>query len=197
MKTHFVLVAALLTFYLTQGQSMLSTNEFELDPIKSTLKWHGSSLFQINDHDGNVTFKKGYLKIQDGRLWGGSFEIDMTTITANDDGPNKGLEKHLKNADFFEVNKYPTAWLSIQKVKLGDDGNYEVEANLNIKGITKPIIFYATLVSVGTNWQLDTKFIIDRTRWNINYGTNEGIMDPLKNYSISDAIKFEVMVVTK
>ncbi|MEZ4802579.1 MAG: YceI family protein [Gelidibacter sp.] len=198
MKTRLFLLTAFLTYQLTNAQSMLSTNEFLMDLSKSSLKWHGSSMFQFNDHDGTVNFKKGYLKVENGKLWGGSFEVDMTSIVAEDDGPNSGLAKHLKSADFFDVKMYPTAWLSIQKVRSTSEGNYEVEANLNIKGITKPVLFTATLEEVNKRWQLTTKFIIDRSRWNIIYGRNgSGVTDPLKNYSISDAIKFEVTVVTQ
>lgn len=197
MKTPILLVAALIACTFTKAQSIFSTNEFPIDTSKSVLKWHGSSLFQINDHDGIVQFKKGYLKVENGKLWGGSFEVDMTTIVADDDGPNSGLANHLKNEDFFDVKKYPTAWLSIQKVRTVENGQYEIEANLSIKGIVKPVLFYATLEEVNKRWHLVTKFIIDRSRWNIVYGRNGGdITDPMKNYSISDAIKFDVTIVT-
>lgn len=197
MKTQLLVCITLLMCTYSIAQNILNTNEFPMDPSKSSLKWHGSSLFQINDHDGTVKFSKGYLKIEKGQLWGGSFEIDMTTIYANDDGANNELAGHLKNEDFFEVKKYPTAWLSIQKVNRLDNGEFEVEANLNIKGITKPILFNAKLQQVDTKWQMTTKFIIDRTRWNIIYGSKgTEVLNPIKNYSISDAIKFEVTVMT-
>ncbi|MCB0445408.1 MAG: YceI family protein [Gelidibacter sp.] len=198
MKTHILFVATLVVSSIVNAQSILSTNQFEIDPSKSVLNWHGSSLFQINDHNGTVQFSSGYLKIENGQLWGGSFKVDMTTIHAIDGGANGELDKHLKNADFFDVTKYPTAWLSIQKVNPIEKNTYEVEANLNIKGITKPVLFVAKLQDVGTNWQLSTRFIIDRSRWNIIYASKGSeIMNPIKDYSISDAIKFEVTIITR
>ena len=198
MKTHLVSIAAVMACHIMHAQNQFSSNEFQMDIAKSELKWHGGSLFQINDHDGIVQFKKGYLKVQDGKLWGGSFEVDMNTIkTLDTGGANGELDKHLKNEDFFDVKKYPTAWLSIQKVKPIENDMYEVEANLNIKGITKPILFNAKLEEINNRWQMTTKFIIDRQRWNITYGSPDNdVMDPVRDYSISDAIKFEVKVLT-
>lgn len=198
MKTHLFLLTAVLAYCITTAQSMLSTNDFPLDLSKSVLNWHGSSMFQINDHEGTVEFKKGFLKVEKGKLWGGSFEMDMATIVADDDGANFELAKHLKNEDFFDVKKHPTAWLSIQKVRNTEDGQYEVEANMNIKGITKPVLFFAKLEEKDKRWRMTTKFVIDRSRWDIVYARNgNDITDPLKNYSISDAIKFDVTVVTQ
>ncbi len=198
MKAHILLFTAYLALTTANAQNLLSTNEFPLDLAKSELHWYGSSLFQINEHDGKVQFKKGFLKVQDGKLWGGSFIIDMTTIKAVDGGANDELDRHLKNEDFFDVKKYPTAWLSIQQVSQQKDGKYEIEANLNIKGITQPILFTAELQEKDHRYWLTTTFIIDRSRWNIEYGRNSGgVMDPMKNYSISDAIKFEGVVVTQ
>lgn len=196
MKTKILIFTAFFTLTFSNAQDLFPTNQYNLNTSKSVLSWYGNSLFQFNEHHGTVQFKKGYLKIQDGKLWGGSFEVDMTTITAKDGGANSELDKHLKNEDFFDVKKFPTAWLSIQKVKHIDNGKYEIEANLNIKGITKPVLFGAELLPEGTTWKFTAKLIIDRTRWEINYGSNEGVMDPLRNYSISDAIKFDVMIIT-
>ena len=84
------------------------------------------------------------------------------------------------------------------KGKKVGNGEFDVEANLNIKGITKPVLFGAKLQRMDTKWQMTTKFIIDRTRWNINYGSKgSDVFDPIKNYSISDAIRFDVTVMTQ
>lgn len=63
------------------------------------------------------------------------------------------LENHLKNADFFEISKYPTATFEITKTEpASDSGDYNtiLEGNLTIKGIAKPIQFLAN-VSVKDN----------------------------------------------
>ncbi|MEO6346723.1 MAG: YceI family protein [Aquaticitalea sp.] len=198
MKPHFFFLAAFLASIIIQAQSIFRTNEFQINTYKSELKWHGSSVFQFNDHDGNVQFKKGFIRVEKDQLWGGYFEVDMNSLVALDDGAQNELRRHLKSDDFFDVKRFPNAWLSIQKVTAQEGGGYEVEADLNIKGITKPVLFDAQLERVGTNWQLTSKFKIDRTRWNIVYGSkgNE-VIDPIKNYSISDAIGFEVNIITQ
>jgi len=62
----------------------------------------------------------------------------------------------------------------------------EIEANMTIKGITKPIKFNADL-----NYEkksLTARFKIDRRKWNVNYKSK------IKDRAISDAIGFEITI---
>ena len=98
----------------------------------------------------------------------------------------QNLEDHLKDPDFFDVQKYPTAKLVITKVEYPIPTSLRIEANLTIKGITKSINFNAT--ADYEKKQLTTKFKIDRRRWNVNYNSK------LRDGAISDAIGFEVQL---
>ena len=66
-----------------------------------------------------------------------------------------------------------------------------MDANLTIKGIEKPILFDAKLNTDNT--KLTAKFKIDRTDWDIIYGTKGKVK--VKDYAISDAIEFEVIII--
>ena len=103
---------------------------------------------------------------------------------------NQSLTDHLKNEDFFNVNQYPTAKLSITKTKYHNDTQLKVYANLTIKGVTKPISFQAEIDYEKK--LMTTKFKIDRTLWNIIYGSKSNTSEKAKNSIISDAIGFEV-----
>lgn len=154
---------------------------------KSIMKWKGTYTFIFSEHHGTVQFLEGNLITIDGHITGGSFVVDMTSISNEDYLLQRGPVKHLKDPDFFDVDKHPRAQLHISKVTYYEEGNqHKVEADLIIKGISQPISFYPTVDE--ENKQLVAKFKIDRTRWGITYNNR------LKNEAISDAIEFEAIL---
>jgi polyisoprenoid-binding protein YceI len=75
---------------------------------------------------------------------------------------------HVKSADFFSVDKYPTSKLSIKSVKNG-----KVLASLTVNGVTETVNFKVKKSGdafVG-------KLVFDRTVFNINYGKDESLGD--------------------
>lgn len=160
-----------------------------IDTEKSTIKWIGEYTFYFGGHDGFINIKEGYFLKTNDIITGGEFIIDMNSITntdVKDAKANKGLVDHLKNSDFFDVEKYPTAKLKITSIEYFENNQAKVNADLTIKGITKPINFNAEF-----NYKekkMFTRFKIDRRDWNVSYKSN------LKNNAISDAIGFEVTI---
>ncbi|GEQ86460.1 hypothetical protein ULMS_19680 [Patiriisocius marinistellae] len=158
-----------------------------LNTEQSVINWQGSYSFSFSEHRGTVQFKKGSLITTDGNIINGTFVIDMTTISNEDYLKGWGPVKHLRNKDFFDVDSFPEASLVITSINYFKNTNtHEVFANLKIKGISKPVKFYANVD--GNKKTFKTKFIIDRTRWGITYN-NE-----LKDKTISDAVEFDVLL---
>ena len=169
--------------------SSFTPQEFKIDTSRSELLWKGFYLFQLNGHEGFVKIKSGQIIKTNNKISGGSFVIDMNTITNTDGGYNEGLVDHLKNEDFFDVNKHPEASLKITKVAYESDTSAKVFAILNIKGITQKIEFQANM-NPKTKFDLTARIIIDRTRWGITFNY-------LKDGALSDDIEFEVGLVLK
>ncbi|MBY4461770.1 YceI family protein, partial [Rhodococcus fascians] len=61
-------------------------------------------------------------------------EIDVTSITTD----NEQRDGHLKTADFFEVEKFPTATFKSTSVK-ADGGDFVVTGDFTLHGVTKSI----------------------------------------------------------
>ena len=105
---------------LTLILSLLTLNLYPLEPVpvntqKSTIEWEGGSA--TTNHNGLINLKSGTLEISDGELTGGTFEVNMTSITNLDvsEAYRGKLENHLKSEDFFDANAFPTAQLIIVK----------------------------------------------------------------------------------
>jgi polyisoprenoid-binding protein YceI len=60
--------------------------------------------------------------------------IDMTSI----DTADSARDEHLRNADFFQVDKYPTMSYRSTAVMPDRDG-YLIEGELTLKGVTLPV----------------------------------------------------------
>ena len=147
-------------------------------------------LFNFGGHYGTLKFKKGELTFSNGKLSGGEFVVDMTTITNTDGDYSPDLVGHLKNEDFFNVPSFPTSKLNITKVEYYNNGIIRMDAELTIKGITNPVVFESTLDEAKN--LLKSRMKIDRTDWNIVYGAKGHVN--VKDYAISDAIELEVEI---
>ncbi|MDT0554834.1 YceI family protein [Patiriisocius hiemis] len=164
-----------------------SEKTYQLDTKKSKLKWTGYYQFYFSEHTGTVNFTKGSLTTNFNKITGGSFEIDMKTITNEEHEKGIGPVAHLMDEDFFDVEKYPKATLEITKVEYFESENkHKFYADLTLKEITKPIVFWGT--ADGNTRTLTTRFKLDRTDWGINYNNK------IKNEAISNAMGFETIL---
>ncbi len=169
-----------------------------IDVTRSKVMWEGTK--PTGAHNGTVNLNGGSVSVKDGKVTGGNFTLDMNSITCLDlEGDSKaGLESHLKGTaeaekddHFFNVKKYPTAKFEITKVT-GLAGNAEanslVYGNLTMKDQTKQVSFKANIKTDGKMLKVSApKFTIDRTQWNVTYGS-KSIFDDLKDKFVNDEI---------
>mgnify|MGYP003576603600 CR=1 FL=1 len=108
-------------------------------------------------------------------------EIDTASITSDDEK----LTKHLKSADFFDVEKFPKARFTSTAIKAGGDkgASHTVTGNLELHGVTKSITFPATIKMSNDAVDVDAEFSINRKDFGIVY---PGMPD--------DLIKDEVLI---
>jgi len=74
-----------------------------------------------------------------------SGQLEVTIQAASLTTGNEGRDNHLKSADFFEVEKYPTLTYKSRKVTPTGDGEYEISGELTMHGITKPVTLKAEI----------------------------------------------------
>lgn len=191
MKKIILLVVGIGLNAFLYGQGTIN-----IDTEKSVINWTGSKLFQFNEHYGTVEFSKGTIFWSGDMVMGGYFEADMKSITNTDGKYNDMLVSHLKNEDFFDVANHPIAQLKIVEALYSKEDEISVEALLTIKEVTHPIKFRMSVEERDRTFVFKTKFVIDRTRWGINF-KSKGIIGSVKESIISDAIAFEVVLVTK
>jgi len=66
-------------------------------------------------------------------------KVSVSIKSASIDTEAPDRDAHLKSADFFDAEKYPTIEFVGTEMIQKDEENYELNGNLTIKDITKPI----------------------------------------------------------
>ena len=181
----------------------LSEGIFGIDPARSRLLWTGRGVDNL--HFGRLSFSRGELRLKSGRLHGG-LTLDMTSIRdlsiTDDPDLKRDLEKHLTSDDFFFVERFPEASLTIlsgipiPETPLGRP-NYEIRAELTLKGIKAGLEFPATLALHSDGFlSAEAHLGFDRTRWGVIYGS--GLFFRFLGYHlVFDEISVEVNLVAE
>ena len=159
----------------------------KVDASKSTINWVGKKV--TGQHSGTVNIQSGNLIFKGKKLTGGTFVVDMTSLTATD---IKGeyaakLDGHLKADDFFGTDKYPTSKLVFKKIASKGNGVYTVTADLTIKDVTAPVKFDITVKGDTAT----TTFKVDRTKYGIKYNSGN-FFENLGDKTINDDFELTV-----
>jgi polyisoprenoid-binding protein YceI len=102
---------------------------FSLDPIHSSIgfgvKYNKLATFRS-------TFGKVDAQLTDGALTGSA---DASSVQV--DEPN--FKGHLLSGEFFDVESAPTITFRSTDIRPAEDGTVEVDGDLTIRGVTKPV----------------------------------------------------------
>ncbi|GAB3193712.1 polyisoprenoid-binding protein YceI [Pontibacter aydingkolensis] len=175
----------------TEVAAPAKARAFKVDVAKSDLKWHAKKV--TGEHMGNISLKSGQMLIEGSKVTGGTFVIDMNTITCSDikDAEyNQKLVGHLKNDDFFGVDKHPTATFKITGVKpiakaAAGQPNHTVTGDLTIKGITNQVSFPATISVKNGVASAKGDVTINRAKYDVRYASTS-FFDSLGDKAIYD-----------
>ena len=163
---------------------------------ESTVTWVGKKV--TGSHNGTIEMTTGDLDISAGKLVGGNFSIDMTTIENSDiedEGMRAKLEGHLKSADFFNVTEFPSADFVITSAKQqSGEFNYEITGDLTIKGQTHPVTFHAKVTVSGSAVSATASIVFDRSKYDVRYGS-DSFFDNLGDKAIYDDVELDVNIV--
>ncbi|MCF6404933.1 YceI family protein [Chitinophaga filiformis] len=152
----------------------METKKFQIVNAQSNIDWIGRKV--TGAHNGTIGIKEGTLIFTDGKLSGGNFVIDTTSIKildVTDPATNAQFAGHLASDDFFSIDKYPEATLQIT----GVSGKH-VQGDLTIKGITHPVSFDVTVnTDHGDVVTAYGKLVIDRTKYGIKFRSGNFFKD--------------------
>ena len=178
----------------------LDDRSYKIDTEQSSIQWTGRNAH--SSHFGDIKISKGELAVKGGNI-SGSFDIDMesmTNINLEGDELQPVLIAHLKSDDFFLTRLFPKATFKILSAALAKEPfatlpNYEIKGQLELRGIEAGQDFLATVTQTPEKTLLiEAHFDIDRTRWNIIYGSAR-FFEHLGMHQVFDLISIEMRIV--
>jgi polyisoprenoid-binding protein YceI len=118
--------------------SPASVITWKLDPAHSSAEFKVKHMM-ISNVKGRFSGLSGTLTehLVDSTLSSVEANVDVSTITTGD--PQR--DGHLKSADFFDAEKYPTITFKSTQAEPKGEGEYKVSGDITIHGVTKPVTF--------------------------------------------------------
>lgn len=171
---------------------------FTVDASKSKINWVGGTIAG-SSHSGTIPLQKGSLTLAEKQLKGGDFVVDVTGVKVTDLTGDRAtrLENHLKNEDFFEVEKFPKASFKITKIA-GQGEQVTITGDLTIRDVKKSISFPVVVKRTNNEVSASAKGIkINRTEYGVKYRSGS-FFSGLGDRAISDEFTIDIeLVATK
>ena len=138
MAQSIIRAAAVAATTLVSGQALAQQATWNIDSA------HSSAQFSVR-HMMVATVRGEFASTKGTVRWDGKdlatavveATIDATTINTRE--PKR--DAHLRSADFFDVEKFPTLTFKSTKVEPVAPGKLRMTGDLTIRGVTKPVVF--------------------------------------------------------
>ena len=151
--------------------TLIPTGTWAVDPS------HSAAGFSVK-HLGIATVRgrfeefEGTLEIGDDLSSARAFGTAQVSSINTDDA---GRDEHLRSADFFGAEANPELRFESTAVRPLDEDTFEIEGNLTMNGITKPVTLTAVVEGTETDpWGNDRVGLevtgrVNRTDWNMTF----------------------------
>jgi polyisoprenoid-binding protein YceI len=162
-----ILIATAITAIMLPAFAAAEVAKFKIDRVHSEVTFTIRHLVskttgRFNDFAGEIAMDP-----KDPSTLSAEATIQAASIDTNSDK----RDGHLKSADFFEVEKYPTITFKSTKVaKVGD--KWVMTGDLTMKDVTKPVSLDLTILGVLPNGQragFEATGRIDRKDFGVTY----------------------------
>ena len=111
---------------------------WNIDPVHSTAEFKVKHMM-ISNVKGQFTGVKGALTLDEANLTNAHVEATIDAASINTHEAQR--DTHLKSADFFDVEKFPTLSFKSTRVTRTRGGELAVEGDLTIHGVARTVVF--------------------------------------------------------
>src|SRR3979411_1706571 len=123
---------------LATPQTTATTTTWNIEPVHSVAEFKVKHMM-ISNVKGQFAQVSGVLVLDEKDLTNSRVEasIDGTSINTRD----AQRDTHLKSADFFHVEKFPTLSFQSTRINRTADGEFAVTGDLTIRGVSRNVVF--------------------------------------------------------
>lgn len=159
MRKGFALVLSVLISAVSIGQSSYT-------PTDAGSKVHFTIKNFAIKTGGDFTGLRGKIIFDPAKLSTASFDVSVEVATLDTDSEMR--DEHLKEAEYFDVAKFPSIYIKSTRVTPSSTpGRYYMFADLTIKGTTRPIEFGFSAAPKEGGYFFDGEFTIDRLDYKV------------------------------
>ena len=121
---------------------------------------------------GNFDKFSGTIEFDPANPTAASVKVDIDPASINTKTQKR--DDHLRSADFFDVAKFPAMSFESTKVTKGEGNALEMQGNLTMHGVTKPVTLKVNFLGAGPAFGgqragFEATTTIDRKEWGINW----------------------------
>jgi len=122
--------------------------------------------------------------------------VNVTVQAASIDTNERDRDAHLRSADFFEVEKYPTLTFRSRGITRNGTAGYALAGDLTIHGVTRPVTFEASVLGKAKDpWGNErVAFEANATINRKDYGLNWNAALETGGFLVGDEVKITLSV---
>ena len=121
---------------LIAGSAVAAPATYNLDPTHTYPSFEADHFGGVSVWRGKFTKSSGVVVLDREAKTG---TVDVTVDTTSLDTGYAPLDKHVKTADFLDVEKFPTATYKGTSIRFNGDTPVEVVGTFTLHGVTKPL----------------------------------------------------------
>ncbi|MGC2545178.1 MAG: YceI family protein, partial [Silvibacterium sp.] len=121
---------------LMNTQSQPATTTWNIDPVHSVAEFKVKHMM-ISNVKGQFTGVAGVLTLNESDITKSRVEATIDATSVNTRDPQR--DGHLKSAEFFDVEKFPTLTFQSKSVARKGEGELTIQGDLTIHGVTKSV----------------------------------------------------------
>jgi polyisoprenoid-binding protein YceI len=135
-----------------------------LDPERTSIKLYTKAMWILKVEGTAKALEGGGSVAADGKVTG-TLVIDAASI----DTKTPKRDAHLRTADFFETEKYPTITFAASSGRPTGSGDVELTGSLTIHGQTKPMTLLTQVTPEDDAVTVSTEVQLDRSDWGLTW----------------------------
>lgn len=121
---------------VTASPSSLATGVWDIDQDHSNVEFVARHLF--SRVRGRFAQFSGVINVADDPR---DSSVEVSIDSASIDTNHTERDEHLRNSDFLDVSAFPAlTFTSTSVTAVGDEGTFQVEGDLTIRGVTRPVV---------------------------------------------------------
>jgi polyisoprenoid-binding protein YceI len=148
-----------------QDSHQLAGTRWRLDPSGSSAEFRVPNVWGLGSVRGRFQRLDGWLEVDDDRGW----RMELTLDAASLDTGNRRRDRHLRSADFFDVEHHPEVRFRSRSVNHRGGGRLHVEGELESAGERARLQAEVTVEHADGRLDLDASATVDQRQLGMTF----------------------------